>query len=85
MNLLEIPVLFYVVSIVAFAAHLADPPAVVLAWTYVGLRVLHSLVHLTYNNVIHRLVVFAASNGVLVIILVRLGLALIAENRVIGA
>jgi hypothetical protein len=29
------------------------------------LRVIHSLVHLTYNNVIHRLSVFAASNVVL--------------------
>ncbi len=78
MNLLEIPALFYIVSIVAFTAQLADPLAVDLAWTYVGLRVLHSLVHLTYNNVIHRLMVFAASNGVLAVIWVRLVLALIS-------
>jgi hypothetical protein len=37
----------------------------VLAWVYVGLRALHSLVHLTYNNVMHRLIVFAAGNVVL--------------------
>ncbi len=85
MNLLEIPVLFYVVSIVAFIAQLADPLTIVLAWTYVGLRVLHSLVHLTYNNVIHRLAVFAASNGILALIWVRLVLTLISESRTVGA
>ena len=39
-----------------------------LAWAYVGLRIAHSVVHLSYNHVIHRLVVFAASNLVLVIL-----------------
>lgn len=37
----------------------------VLAWAYVALRVIHTLIHLTYNNVLHRLTAFAASNGVL--------------------
>ncbi len=31
-----------------------------------SLRIVHSLVHLSYNNVIHRLAVFAASNLVVV-------------------
>ena len=39
-----------------------------LAWVYVGLRVLHSIVHLTYNNVMHRLTIFAASNAVLAVL-----------------
>lgn len=60
MNLLEIPVLFYFVSVVAFVTQLADPVAAVLAWSYVGLRVLQSLIHLTYNSVIHRLLAYAA-------------------------
>jgi hypothetical protein len=37
----------------------------VLAWTYVGLRVVHSLIHLTYNAVMHRLMAFAVSSFVL--------------------
>lgn len=82
MNLLEIPVLFYFVTIVAFVTQLADPVAVVLAWAYVGLRVLHSLIHLAYNNVIHRLVAYAASNGVLLVIWLRLGIGLLSENGV---
>jgi hypothetical protein len=35
------------------------------AWLYVALRVAHSLIHLTYNNVMHRLIAFAVSNPVL--------------------
>lgn len=85
MNLLEIPVLFYFVSIVVFVTQLADPVAGALAWSYVGLRVLHSLIHLTYNNVMHRLVAYAVSNGVLVIIWLRVGIALVSGNSAVGA
>ncbi len=65
MNLLELPVLFYVVCLMFFAIGRVDRLILGLAWAYVGLRLLHSLVHLSYNNVAHRLACFAASNGVL--------------------
>lgn len=65
MNLLEAPLLFYVVSLMAFVTQQADHLLVFLAWGYVGFRVLHSLVHLTYNHVIHRMLLFAVSNGIL--------------------
>lgn len=68
MNLLEVPVLFYVVCLLIYVAVLSSPGAIWLAWTYVGLRVVHSVVHLTYNHVIHRLVLFAVSNGVLAVL-----------------
>lgn len=38
---------------------------------YVALRFAHTAVHLTYNNVLHRLIVFATSNLVLIAIWVR--------------
>ncbi|WP_414986855.1 MAPEG family protein [Acidovorax sp.] len=85
MNLLEIPVLFYFVSIVIFVSQLTDSVAVGLAWSYVILRVLHSLIHLTYNDVIHRLVAFAASNAVLVVLWLRVGIALVSDNSAAGA
>lgn len=72
MNLLEVPVLFYVVGLIAYVTQHVDATAVVLAWSYVALRVLHSLVHLSYNDVIHRLAVFAASNLVLAVLWGRL-------------
>jgi hypothetical protein len=42
----------------------------------VGLRAAHSVVHLTYNNVLHRLAVFAAGNVVLLVIWIRFLVAL---------
>jgi hypothetical protein len=65
MNLLEMPVLFYVLCLICLVTHRIDSVIVTAAWTYVGLRVLHSLVHITYNNVFHRLTVYATSNVLL--------------------
>lgn len=66
MNLLELPMLFYVVCLILFVTAGASRFAVFLAWAYVALRVVHSLIHLTYNHVLHRLSAFALSNAVLV-------------------
>lgn len=76
MNLLEIPMLFYVVCLAMFVTTPVAPLALGLAWGYVVLRLLHSLVHLTYNNVVHRLTFFALSNFVLVTLWVLLALDL---------
>ncbi len=66
MNLLELPVLFYVACLAFVAIGVTSALALGLAWGYVALRVVHSLIHLTYNRVVHRLSVFALSNFVLV-------------------
>jgi len=71
MNLLEMPVLFYVVSIALYITHHAGKGAVVMAWIYVGLRLLHSWEHLTSNRVVRRLAAFSLSNFVLVAMWVR--------------
>lgn len=78
MNLLELPVLFYAIVIMAFVTGTASPVVVGLAWVYTGLRIVHSLIHLTYNHVIHRLIVFAASNFVLTTIWIVVGSGLLA-------
>lgn len=65
MNLLELPVLFYVAGLMYYVAGRVDQTAVALAWTYVGLRAVHSAIHLSYNNVVHRLSAYALSNLVL--------------------
>lgn len=65
MNLLELPLLLYVGGLMYYVAGRTDETAVLLAWTYVGLRAAHSAIHLTYNNVLHRLIPFALSNFVL--------------------
>jgi hypothetical protein len=66
MNLLELPMLFYVVCVVLYVTGGASRLDVLVAWAYVGLRVVHSLIHLTYNRVLHRLFAFTLSNVALV-------------------
>jgi hypothetical protein len=65
MNLLELPTLFHVGSLLYFVAGRLDQAALTLAWAYVALRAIHSVIHVTYNNVMHRLTAFALSNFVL--------------------
>lgn len=65
MNLLELPMLFYVAGLMYYVADRVDAAALALAWAYVGLRAIHSAIHLSYNNVIHRLSAYALSNVVL--------------------
>ena len=79
MNLLEVPVLFYLACLVQFAARRQDPSVTTLAWAYVALRIAHSIVHLSYNRVMHRLLVFTASNFVLVTLWLRVVLPLASE------
>jgi len=65
MNLLELPMLFYVSSVMFFVTGKVDTIVLTMSWVYVGLRSIHSLIHLTYNKVRHRLIPFAMSNVVL--------------------
>jgi len=78
MNLLELPMLFYVVCIVLYVTAGASTATIALAWAFVGLRIVHSLIHLSYNHVVHRLVAFSASNVALVVLWVTAGVHLAA-------
>lgn len=64
-NLFELPVLFYAAAFTAIITGLVTPTALALAWTFVVLRVLHSLVHCTYNKVVHRFLLYLAGALVL--------------------
>ena len=50
-NQFELPVLFYVLTILEYVTHLAGIVFVVLAWVFVLFRVLHAGVHVTSNIV----------------------------------
>lgn len=80
MNLLELPVLFYVACLLHYVTRTADAFALGLAWIYVALRLCHSIVHLTYNRVMHRLGLFALSNLVLTVTWVRIIAALLTAQ-----
>jgi len=48
-NQFELPVLFYVLTILEYVTHSAGPAFVVLAWVFVVFRLLHAYVHVTSN------------------------------------
>jgi hypothetical protein len=50
-NQFELPVLFYVLTILSIVTRHADIVFVVLAWVFVILRILQASVHVTSNNV----------------------------------
>jgi len=72
-NLFESPVLFYTAILLTLILMVQDSILVILAWTYVGSRYIHSFIHITYNRVMHRFMIFLFSSFVLFAIWVRLG------------
>jgi len=74
MNLLELPVLFYTISLLLVITQQATPAMHALAWAYVGLRIAHSLFHLLVNQVLVRFAIFALSNFVLLALWIVAGL-----------
>ncbi|MGH8203830.1 MAG: MAPEG family protein [Steroidobacteraceae bacterium] len=65
-NLFEVPVLFYVLCVALALTGGSTPGFVAAAWGYVGLRALHSLIHVTYNRVTHRFLAYVASTLLLI-------------------
>jgi hypothetical protein len=57
-NQFELPVLFYVVLAFALITSLVDAVLIVLAWAFVGSRLLHSFVQTGKNNIAFRFKVF---------------------------
>ncbi len=71
-NLFEMPLLFYVGVILTYVTNQVNYWMIGLAWGYVVLRYLHSLVHLTSNNVPVRFSLYFASTFVLLVLWVSL-------------
>ncbi|KAL3459777.1 membrane-associated, eicosanoid/glutathione metabolism protein [Aspergillus heterothallicus] len=73
-HLLEQPTQFYAIALaLALARRTTGDGAdnvvdVRLAWAYVGLRILHSLVHASTNNIRRRFTLFVLSSGVLAVL-----------------
>jgi hypothetical protein len=61
-HLLGEPTLFYVVCIVLALIGNGSGLNLIIAWIYVGLRVLHSLIQVTVNKVKYRFLVFVLSS-----------------------
>ena len=61
-NLFEVPVLFYVAGLIYIALDMTTSFPVTAAWAFVAARIVHTCIHLGYNNVLHRLIVFGFGN-----------------------
>ncbi|SDE37410.1 MULTISPECIES: MAPEG family protein [Kordiimonas] len=61
-NLFEMPMLFYPACVAAGMLDKVDAISLSLAWAYVALRVIHTLVHVTGNDVPTRFKIFFLSN-----------------------
>src|SRR5688572_9142339 len=76
-HLHEQPTIFYALALASQLASAVDGISVALAWTYVGLRVIHSFVQATRNVILVRFFVFAAASLVLLLLLLRTVLLLV--------
>jgi hypothetical protein len=70
-HLMEQPTVFYAIALVLALAGQGDGWALALAWSYVGLRVVHSLVQAAWNKIEVRFVVFALGSFALIGMTVR--------------
>lgn len=68
MHLVEQPTLFYAIALTLALLGQGNGINATLAWVYVGLRVLHSLVQATFNRIAVRFVLFALSSVVLIML-----------------
>ena len=57
-NMFEVPVLFYVVCTLYISLQATSLFALILAWLFVVFRCVQAFIHLTHNNVLHRMVTF---------------------------
>lgn len=71
-NLLEVPVLFYVLGILLLALGINNSLILGFSWAFVVLRIVHTFIHVTYNNPIHRFLAFLLSSSIVLIMWVQL-------------
>ena len=76
-NLMEQPTLFYAVALVLALLDARTGFNTALAWLYVGVRVLHSLVQAIVNVVLLRFALFMAASFVLLLMTVRAALVVL--------
>lgn len=71
-NLLEAPVLFYALGAIVIALGINSATILGLAWGFVAIRLAHSVIHITYNNTIHRFLAFLLSSSLILIMWIEL-------------
>jgi len=76
-NLFELPVIFYALCLYLTVTLQVDGFYSNCAWAFLALRLVHSIIHCTYNRVAHRFAIYMLSSIALWIMVVRAFLAAI--------
>jgi hypothetical protein len=66
-HLMEQPTIFYALAVITYLVGAQSPFTAALAWAYVGIRILHSLVQNTINRVAIRFMLFSLSTIALMV------------------
>jgi hypothetical protein len=83
-NLFELPVIFYACVLALYVLRQADHIHVICAYGFLLFRVLHSLIHCTYNNIMQRFAVYAIASFFLWVMVVRLALGIFDAALILG-
>jgi hypothetical protein len=70
-NLLELPTVFYAMSLYLYVTHQVDAAHLTASWLFVSFRVLHSAVHCTLNVILLRFWMYVFSSAALWFMVVR--------------
>ena len=81
-HLLEQPTLFYAIAIALAMMGMNDPINLYLAWGYVGLRIVHSLIQCTSNIVAYRFPIFALASICLLGLTIHGGMRILIDGGV---
>lgn len=79
MHLMEQPTLFYAICLALALLGAGNGMNATIAWAYVGLRVLHSIVQATFNKVSVRFALFVLSTLALIALTLHAGIALLHQ------
>lgn len=57
-NQFELPVLFFAACLVLYVTNNVSDHAVLVAWAFVFFRLVHAIIHLSFNHILTRFIVF---------------------------
>jgi hypothetical protein len=78
-NLFEMPVLFFIASVLIFVFQATDSFYLIAGWSFVFFRALHSFIHCTYNRITHRTYAYLLSSIILWVMWARIGYQLVTK------
>lgn len=76
-NLFELPVLYYAVCLYLYVSDSVDGTYLLAAWWFFTFRVVHSLIHCSYNRVEHRFAAYMLSAIALWVMVIRAAMQVI--------